>query len=50
MHANTVIRDNIAPDGTNLSPMQISECRLTLGFIVGRQGDLEQACSSAWTD
>ncbi|MFI7060326.1 helix-turn-helix domain-containing protein [Kribbella sp. NPDC050124] len=42
-HAQTVIRDNIAPDGTELSPMRISECRLTLGFVAGREGDLEQA-------
>lgn len=42
-HAQTVIRDNIAPDGTELSPMRIAECRLTLGFVAGREGDLEQA-------
>ncbi|WP_405070384.1 helix-turn-helix domain-containing protein [Kribbella sp. NBC_01510] len=42
-HAETVIRDNLAPDGTELSPMRVSECRITLGFIAGRQGDLEQA-------
>ena len=42
-HAETVIHDNLAPDGTELSPMRISECRITLGFIAGRAGDLEQA-------
>jgi transcriptional regulator with XRE-family HTH domain len=42
-HATTVIRDNLAPDGTELSPMRISECRITLGFLAGRAGDLEQA-------
>ena len=39
----TVIRENLAPDGTELSPMRISECRITLGFVAGREGDLEQA-------
>ncbi|MFI5690931.1 helix-turn-helix domain-containing protein [Kribbella sp. NPDC051586] len=42
-YAETVIRDNTAPDGTELSPMRISECRITLGFVAGRRGDLEQA-------
>ncbi|GAA2818898.1 hypothetical protein [Kribbella solani] len=42
-YATSVIGDNIAPDGTELSPMRISECRLTLAFVAGRQGDLEQA-------
>lgn len=42
-HAETIIRDNLAPDGTELSPMRVSECRITLGFVAGRQGDLEQA-------
>ncbi|GAA2818927.1 hypothetical protein GCM10010522_40880 [Kribbella solani] len=42
-YATSVIGDNIAPDGTELSPMRISECRLTLAFVAGRQGDLERA-------
>jgi transcriptional regulator with XRE-family HTH domain len=43
LYASTVIRDNLAPDGTELSPMRVSECRLTLGIVAGREGDLEQA-------
>ncbi|HEY0694101.1 MAG TPA: helix-turn-helix transcriptional regulator [Kribbella sp.] len=43
LYASTVIRDNIAPDGTELSPMRVSESRLTLAIVAGRQGDLEQA-------
>lgn len=42
-YARTVIKDNITPDGHELSPMRVSECRITLGFIAGREGDLEQA-------
>jgi transcriptional regulator with XRE-family HTH domain len=42
-YAETVISDNIAPDGTELSPMRIAECRITLGFVAGRNGDLEGA-------
>ncbi|TCC40288.1 helix-turn-helix domain-containing protein [Kribbella speibonae] len=42
-YATSVIGDNIAPDGTELSPMRIAECRLTLAFVAGRDGDLEQA-------
>ncbi|MDX2974572.1 hypothetical protein [Kribbella solani] len=42
-YATSVIGYNIAPDGTELSPMRTSECRLTLAFVAGRQGDLEQA-------
>ncbi|WP_202797114.1 hypothetical protein [Kribbella flavida] len=41
--AQAVIDDNLAPDGTELSPMRIAECRLTLAFVAGREGDLEQA-------
>src|SRR5256885_5314710 len=32
-YATSVINDNIAPDGTELSPMRIAECRLTLAFV-----------------
>jgi transcriptional regulator with XRE-family HTH domain len=42
-YATSVIHDNIAPDGTELSPMRISECRLTLAFVAGREGDLQEA-------
>jgi hypothetical protein len=42
-YARTVIKDNITPDGHELSPMRVSECRITLGFVAGREGDLEQA-------
>jgi hypothetical protein len=42
-YARTVIKDNITPDGHELSPMRVSECRITLGIIAGREGDLEQA-------
>ncbi|WP_460652016.1 helix-turn-helix domain-containing protein [Kribbella endophytica] len=42
-YADAVIRDNVTPGGTELSPMRVSECRLTLGFLAGREGDLEQA-------
>ena len=42
-YAVSVISDNIGPDGTELSPMRIAECRLTLAFVAGRDGDLEQA-------
>lgn len=42
-YAGSVIHDNIAPDGTELSPMRIAECRLTLAFVAGREGDLEEA-------
>jgi hypothetical protein len=41
--ARSVLRDNLAPDGTELSPMRIAECRLTLAFVAGRAGDLEEA-------
>lgn len=42
-YARTVISDNITPDGHELSPMRVSECRITLGILAGREGDLEQA-------
>ncbi|WP_020388549.1 helix-turn-helix domain-containing protein [Kribbella catacumbae] len=42
-YARAVIKDNITPDGAELSPMRIAECRLTLGVVAGREGDLEQA-------
>ncbi|GAB3814549.1 hypothetical protein GCM10028799_14360 [Kribbella italica] len=42
-YASAVISDNITPDGHELSPMRVSECRITLGMVAGREGDLEQA-------
>lgn len=42
-YATTVIRDNTTPDGSELSPMRVAECRITLGIVAGREGDLEQA-------
>ncbi|WP_132289196.1 helix-turn-helix domain-containing protein [Kribbella sp. VKM Ac-2568] len=42
-YARAVIRDNITPDGVELRPMRVSECRITLGIVAGRRGDLEQA-------
>ncbi len=42
-YADAVIRDNIRPGGAELSPTRVSECRLTLGFLAGREGELEQA-------
>ncbi|WP_406051718.1 helix-turn-helix domain-containing protein [Kribbella sp. NBC_00889] len=42
-YAEAVILDNTAPDGAELSPMRIAECRITLGFVAGRAGDLEEA-------
>lgn len=32
-----------SPDGTELSPMRVSECRITLGIVAGREGDIGQA-------
>jgi transcriptional regulator with XRE-family HTH domain len=43
LYASTVIRDNTTPDGAELSPMRVSESRLTLAIVAGREGDLEQA-------
>ena len=42
-YATTVIHDNTSPDGSELSPMRVSESRLTLGVVAGREGDLDQA-------
>ena len=44
-YAGTVIRDSVSPDGAELSPMRISESRLSLAVVAGREGDLEQAVS-----
>ncbi|WBQ05061.1 helix-turn-helix domain-containing protein [Kribbella sp. CA-293567] len=48
-YARAVISDNITPDGHVLSPMRVSECRITLGIVAGREGDLEQAVSLGLT-
>jgi hypothetical protein len=42
-YATTVIADNLAPDGTELSPMRIGESRVALAVVASREGDLEQA-------
>jgi transcriptional regulator with XRE-family HTH domain len=44
-HATTVIADSVAPDGHELAPMRIAECRLSLAVVAARQGDLEHAVS-----
>src|SRR5262249_49514583 len=41
--ADEVIRVGTAPDGTERSPMRISEANSTLGVIAGRDGDIDQA-------
>jgi hypothetical protein len=40
-YASAVIADNTAPDGTELSPMRISECRITLGFVAETERQVE---------
>lgn len=42
-YARAVIEQNVAPDGTELSPMRVSESRLTLAILAARSGDLESA-------
>jgi transcriptional regulator with XRE-family HTH domain len=46
-YATAVINDNLAPDGTELSPMRIAESRIILSFIAARQGDLEASITLA---
>src|SRR5262249_19680243 len=41
--ADEVIRVGTAPDGTERSPMRISEANSTLGVIAGRDGGIDQA-------
>jgi hypothetical protein len=45
LYASTVIADSLAPDGHELAPMRIAECRLSLAIVAAREGDLEQAVS-----
>jgi transcriptional regulator with XRE-family HTH domain len=45
-HARRVIDLHTLPDGTERSPMRISEARFTLAHVALRSGDLEQATSS----
>lgn len=44
-YADVVISDSLAPDGKELSPMRVSECRLNLAIVACREGDLGQAVS-----
>jgi DNA-binding XRE family transcriptional regulator len=48
-YADTVIRDNLSPEGTELSPMRIGESRLALAVVAARAGDLEEAVSLGLT-
>lgn len=45
--ANRVIERGTLPDGTALSPMRVSEARLTLAVAAARSGDLERAAVQA---
>jgi hypothetical protein len=47
--AAAVIQDNLAPDGTELSPMRIGESRVALAIVAARQGDLEEAATLGLT-
>ncbi len=42
-HAEIVLAEGIMPDGTERSPMRMTEARLTLAAVASRRGDLEQA-------
>jgi len=44
-HAETVLREGLMPDGTERSPMRMTEARLTLAAVACRRGDLEHAVS-----
>jgi transcriptional regulator with XRE-family HTH domain len=48
-YATSVIRDNLAPDGTELSPMRIGESRVALAIVAARQGELEEAAALGLT-
>jgi hypothetical protein len=45
-HARRVIEIHTLPDGTERSPMRISEARFTLAHVALRSGDLEEATST----
>ena len=42
-HAEIVLSEGLMPDGTERSPMRMTEARLTLATVASRRGDLEQA-------
>lgn len=42
-HAHEVLRKGTAPDGTERSPMRMTEARLTLGLVAARKDDLDEA-------
>lgn len=44
-HAEIVLAEGVMPDGTERSPMRMTEARLTLAAVASRRGDLEQAVS-----
>ncbi|QNE22094.1 helix-turn-helix transcriptional regulator [Kribbella qitaiheensis] len=48
-YATAVIQDNLAPDGTELSPMRIGESRIALAIVAARQGGLEEATTLGLT-
>ncbi|MFI6814729.1 helix-turn-helix domain-containing protein [Nonomuraea sp. NPDC050328] len=43
MHANEVIANAVAPDGSVRAPMRMAEAKLTLGVAAARSGNLEEA-------
>jgi transcriptional regulator with XRE-family HTH domain len=45
-HARRVIEVHTLPDGTERSPMRISEARFTLAHVALRSGDLEEAVTT----
>lgn len=45
MHANEVLANSVAPDGTIRAPMRRAEAKLTLGIAAAREGNLEEAVS-----
>jgi hypothetical protein len=42
-YARDVLQKGIAPDGTERSPMRVSEARLTLAVAASRKGELEES-------
>ncbi|GAA0601033.1 helix-turn-helix domain-containing protein [Kribbella sandramycini] len=42
-YATSAIESLVRPDGTEISPMRVSEARLTLAVVASREGDLEKA-------
>lgn len=48
-YAAEVLRKGAAPDGTERSPMRMSEARLTLAVVASRKGQLEEAVATGLT-